>query len=130
MIVRATRRSGLANELSARHHTFASDEPVDRGGTDTGPMPSELLALSLASCTATTIEMYADRKGWEVDPLEVEVDYEPASSEGHPRFDVALKLPRELSEEQVGQILVIAGKCPVHRILLGKVEITDRVERV
>ena len=52
------------------------DEPEDKGGTDAGPDPPELLALSLASCTAITLEMYADRKGWDLGEVEVEVEGE------------------------------------------------------
>jgi putative redox protein len=107
-----------------------SDEPPDNGGTDTAPSPTELLALSLASCTATTIELYTDRKGWDVGALEVEVDYELHPREGHARFDVTLKLPAALSDEQLERILAIAAKCPVHRTLKGAVEIEERVERL
>ena len=85
--------------------------------------------MSLAACTAITIEMYADRKEWDVGDLEVEVDYE-LDPKGTSRFDVVLKLPAALSDEQVDSLRVIAAKCPVHRVLMGEVEITDRVERV
>jgi putative redox protein len=103
------------------------DEPERRGGSDTGPTPSELLALSLASCTAVTVEMYAGRKGWDVGELEVDLDYEDEEG-ARPRYDLVVKVPRALSEEQVQRLTVIAGKCPVHRILKGEVSITDRVE--
>ena len=127
--VSARRRKGYAHTVTSEHHTLIVDEPVEKGGADTGPRPTALLALSLASCTAITIEMYADRKEWDVGDLEVEVDYE-LDPKGTSRFDVLLKLPAALSDEQVEQLRVIAGKCPVHRVLLGEVEITDRVERV
>jgi putative redox protein len=128
--VRATRRDGYTHQLSARHHTITADEPADRGGNDAGPSPTELLALSLASCTAITIEMYADRKQWDVGALEVEVDYELHPREGRARFDLVMRLPRALTDEQVERIISVAGKCPVHRTLLGEIEIAERVERV
>jgi putative redox protein len=128
--VSATRRKGYAHALTAGHHTLIADEPESSGGADTGPTPQELLALSLASCTAITVEMYADRKGWDVGMLDVEVDYEPDPKGQCARFDVVLKLPAGLSEEQVERLRVIAGKCPVHRTLAGDVEIEDRVELV
>jgi len=124
--VTAQRRKGYAHSLTAGNHALVVDEPVDQGGTDTGPTPSQLLALSLASCTAITVEMYAARKEWDVGALAVEVDYEPGKNEV-PRFDVTIVLPDELPEEQAQQLLKIAGKCPVHRALKGGVEITDRV---
>jgi putative redox protein len=127
---RAKRRKGYAHGLVVGHHTLIADEPIEKGGTDTGPAPTQLLALSLASCTAITIEMYANRKGWDVGDLEVEVDYELGKGELPTRYDVVLKLPRDLSDEQVQSLCAIAGKCPVHRALTGEVEITDEIERV
>jgi putative redox protein len=127
--VTARRRKGYAHALTVGPHTLIADEPEDRGGTDTGPSPTQLLALSLASCTAVTIEMYADRKGWDVGELEVEVEYE-LHPKGTSRFDVVLKLPPALTEEQAERIRAIAGRCPVHRTLTGDVEIDDRAVRV
>ena len=87
------------------------------------------MALSLASCTAVTVEMYADRKGWAVGTVEVEVEVDYESRSVVPvRYDVVVKLPESLSKEQVDKLRVIAGKCPVHRALTGQVEINDRIE--
>ena len=125
----ARRRKGYAHTATFEHHTLIVDEPPDKGGTDTGPRPTALLAMSLASCTAITIEMYAERKEWDVGSLEVEVDYE-LDTDGPSRFDVLLKLPAGLSDEQAERLRAIATKCPVHRALTGEVEITERIERV
>ena len=92
-----------------------------------GPNPQELLAASLASCTAITLEMYAGRKGWELGALEVEVDYD-SEAPGTTRFDVLIKFPAPLQDEQRERLREIAGKCPVHRALTGEVEINDRIE--
>jgi putative redox protein len=125
--VTAKRRKGYAHSLTVGHHTLIADEPESKGGTDTGPSPSQLLALSLASCTAITLEMYARRKEWELGKLEVEVDYEPLPK-GPSRFDVVIKVPAALSEEQMEQLRTVAAKCPVHRAQTGAVEVTDRLE--
>lgn len=125
--VKASRRKGYAHSLIARHHTLIADEPENVGGSDTGPSPTELLALSLASCTAITVEMYADRKGWEVGDLDVEVSYESRSSVPV-SYEVLVKVSAELSSDQLDRLKVIAGKCPVHRALSGEVEINDRIE--
>jgi putative redox protein len=127
----ARRRRGYQHDIEIRDHRLVADEPEDEGGDDAGPRPTELLAASLASCTATTIEMYADRKGWDVGKVEVTVDYEPAVSKEPPRFDVTIRTPleEELTDEQRERILVIAGKCPVHRVLLATdVEMTDSLK--
>jgi putative redox protein len=125
--VSARRGEGYAHELQARHHKFFADEPEAEGGSDRGPSPPELLALSLASCTAITIEMYAERKGWNVGAVEVEVDHQKLTPE-HSRFDVLIKIPEALNEQQRERLRVIAGKCPVHRALLAQNEINDRIE--
>lgn len=116
--------------MTSGRHTLVVDEPEKLGGGDSGPTPQELLAMSLASCTAITVEMYADRKRWDVGRLEVEVDYEPDDKGRCARFDVLLKLPQALSKEQVEKILEIATRCPVHRTLSGDVAITDRVQQI
>ncbi len=100
------------------------------GGDDHGPSPQELLAASLASCTAITMEMYAERKGWNVDGMEVDCDYTPAERGCPTRFNLVMRFPDSLSEEQVERLRVIAAKCPVHRTLDGEVMFEERVERV
>jgi putative redox protein len=127
--VSARRRKGFAHSLTAGKHTLIADEPPDHGGADTGPSPSQLLALSLASCTAITVEMYAQRKEWDVGDVEVDVDYE-LDPRGTSRFEVVVQVPGDVSEEQMDKLKAIAGRCPVHRVLLGDVEIKDEVRRV
>jgi putative redox protein len=126
----ARRREGFAHDVEVEGgHTLRIDEPVAVGGGDSGPSPTRLLAASLAGCVAVTIEMYAQRKGWDVGAVEVDVDVD---YEGFaPRsFEVTLRLPPELSDEQRERLLVIAAKCPVHRVLAGetRVSVSDRIE--
>lgn len=108
---------GFAHEVEIDGgHTVVVDEPVEAGGTDTGPTPTRLVAAGLAACTAVTMEMYAQRKGWEIGAVEVEVDVEyagPAPS----AFAVTVHLPEGLSDEQRERLLTIAGKCPVHKTI-------------
>jgi putative redox protein len=127
--ISARRIEGLAHEVDLEGgHVLVVDEPPDRGGTDTGPRPTQLLAASLAGCTAITVEMYAARKGWELGKVEVDVD---VSYDHHvpDHFQVALHLPAELDAEQRARLLAIAEKCPVHRVLAGEARVTV-VERV
>jgi putative redox protein len=127
----ARRRQGYEHEVEIREHRLIVDEPEDEGGTDSGPGPTELLAASLATCTAITIEMYADRKGWDLGDLEVAVDYKAATHDEGPKFAVKISLPAELEDDQLDRLLVIAHKCPVHRALLAQnVEIDDSVELI
>jgi putative redox protein len=125
-----SRRVGgkLQQDVSVRDHLVTADEPRKHGGEDTGPSPQELLAASLASCSAITMEMYADRKGWDVGDMVIEVSYEPAQRGSPTRFVMNVQLPKELSEEQRDRLMQIAAKCPVHRALEGEVMFEETVE--
>ena len=125
------RRDGSFRHLvQVRDHQLVVDEPLDAGGQDTGPRPQELLAVSLASCTAITIEMYAARKGWELGHVEVDVEYSPAERGCPTKFELVTRLPADLPDEQVERLRVIAAKCPVHRALEGEVMFHERVDLV
>jgi putative redox protein len=124
------RRNSLKHDLKVRGHRLLADEPRENGGDDSAPSPQELLAASLASCTAITIELYAARKGWDVGEVEVNVDYEPAQRGSPTRFSMEVRLPNELPEEQRERLMQIAAKCPVHRTLEGEVMFDERVELV
>ena len=132
MKVTARRRAQgrLAHDIVIRDHVVSADEPREAGGQDCAPSPQELLAASLASCTAITLEMYAERKGWDVGPVEVECSYQPAKRGCPTGFDVTVRLPSDLDDEQVSRLMTIAAKCPVHRTLDGEVMFSERVERI
>jgi putative redox protein len=117
----------LEQSVEVRGHTVTADEPRDNGGDDSGPSPQELLAASLASCTAITIEMYANRKGWDVGEIAVNVDYEPAQRGSPTRFRMDVELPKELPEDQRERLMQIGAKCPVHRALEGEVMFEEAV---
>jgi putative redox protein len=123
------RRAGgkLKHHVEMGGHRLTADEPADHGGTDAGPNPQELLAASLASCTAITMEMYASRKGWDVGEVVVEVDYEPAQRGSPTKFHMDVQLPKELPEDQREKLMTIAAKCPVHRTLEGEVMFDESV---
>jgi putative redox protein len=130
MRARARRIGGFRHTIDIRQHHLSADEPRDVGGEDEGPSPEELLAASLASCTAITVEMYAQRKGWDIGKVEVEVEYQPAERGCPTRFDLVLRVPAGLSNEQIDKLKVIAAKCPVHRTLDGEVMFSERIETV
>jgi putative redox protein len=126
----ARRLEGYAHDVELEGgHDLRVDEPSEAGGTDTGPRPTQLLGASLAGCIAITVEMYARRKGWDVGAVEVDVEmaYDgPVPSS----FEVGLKLPADLDDEQRRRLLVIATKCPVHKVLAGEahVSVVERLE--
>jgi putative redox protein len=124
----ARQREKYTHDVKVRKHALTSDEPEDMGGEDMGPSPQELLAASLAACTAITMEMYAKRKDWNVDGLEVVCDYTPAERGCPTKFELVMRMPASLSEEQVERLRVIAAKCPVHRTLEGEVAFDEKIE--
>jgi putative redox protein len=126
----ARRVQGYTHEVEVDGHHVVSDEPPEKGGNDEGPSPTRLLLASLAACTATTAEMYADRKGWELGSLEVEATRESGNREEPVRYSVEVRIPAPITDEQAERIKAIAAKCPVHRALTGEVEIEDRVDLV
>src|SRR5215212_3782918 len=97
----AVRKGKYEHEIRVREHRLTADEPEDIGGRDLGPAPEELLAAALASCTAITMEMYAQRKGWDVTGMEVGCDYLPAERGRPTQFDLVLRMPESLTDEQV-----------------------------
>jgi putative redox protein len=126
----AQRISGFRHIVKVRQHRFNSDEPLESGGDDAAPSPQELLAASLATCTAVTMEMYAARKGWDLRDVEVACDYVPGERGCPTKFSLTLRLPTDLTDEQVARLKIIATKCPVHRTLDGEVMFDERVERI
>jgi putative redox protein len=124
----ARQREKLTHDVKAGDHTITVDEPIESGGDDLGPSPQELLAAALASCTAVTMEMYAQRKGWDASGLAVDCRYTPAERGCPTKFELILKMPPHLDEEQIERLQVIAAKCPVHRTLEGEVMFDERVE--
>jgi putative redox protein len=124
----ARQREKYTHDVKAGDHTVTVDEPVDQGGDDLGPSPQELLAAALASCTAVTMEMYAQRKGWDTSGLAVDCRYTPAERGCPTRFELVFKMPPHLDDEQIERLQQIAAKCPVHRTLEGEVMFDERVE--
>jgi putative redox protein len=131
MRVVATRREGFTHGVEIEGgHTLVIDEPTSEGGNDAGPAPTRVLAAALAACTAITCEMYAQRKGWELGKVEVDVDVTYGRASSLEELVVTLKVPERLDDAQRDRLLVIAGKCPVHRALRSETTVTiaDRIE--
>ena len=108
-------------KLQNGRHEFLADEPVEKGGEDAGPGPDELLEASLASCTAVTLRMYADRKKWPVAEIEVTVGLERI--EKKTVFTKSIRINGNIDEAQRQRLREIAELCPVSRTLLGEIEI-------
>ncbi|MBG6187564.1 OsmC family protein [Flavobacterium sp. CAN_S2] len=114
-------------EIESETNLIISDEPKSSGGQDLGFAPNELLASSLAACTAITLRMYANRKGWELTDVKVEVSFETNSVENKFKIVRDIQLLGNLDEDQQARLLIIADKCPIHKILTNPIEITTEL---
>jgi putative redox protein len=119
--------------ISAGRHSLQADEPLSAGGQDAAPSPYELLLAALGACKVVTLRMYAKRKGWPLQGVQLTLSHEKVHAEDcanceRPgslidRIDLRVKLVGQLSAEQRQTLLAIAEKCPIHRTLTSQVQI-------
>ncbi|HYB64395.1 MAG TPA: OsmC family protein [Steroidobacteraceae bacterium] len=107
-----------------RGHHWLADEPLEAGGGNKGPSPTQLLLSSLGACTAITLRIFAARKGWPLTGAEVHLEFNP---EGRPKEgnDIrrTITLQGDLSPGQRERLLDVANKCPLHKLLTSKIRI-------
>ena len=138
-------RSVLVNSGSLRYvqnisvgsHVLQADEPSEYGGNDVGPNPYELLLAALGACTSMTVQMYAERKQWPLQGVQVSLSYAKVHAEDCAecetkvgmvdRIGMEISFTGDLSEEQQRRLLEIANKCPVHRTLASRAQIDTRL---
>ena len=122
MEVRAHRGEGkLQHVIEIGRHRVLTDEPPSIGGEDTGPTPHDLLAASLAACTALTVTLYARRKGWDLQDIDVRIEH--GDVEGGYRLTRRMRYIGNLGAEEKTRLTEIANKCPLHKILSGRIYI-------
>jgi putative redox protein len=116
-------------EIRAGKHTIISDEPFELGGEDKGVNPNELFLASLGSCTAITLRMYADRKEWPVDRIQVDLkmDIVKANQTQTTYVKKHITIEGDISEEQKQRMLKIADSCPLHRIMTNPIVISSNL---
>ena len=120
-------RDGFQATVRARQHQWQADEPLVDGGDDSGPTPGEMMLGALGSCMAITCKLYAERKGWDLRGVDVQVDYERFKGADYPQHDgsalyvhevrKSLIFHGDLDDKQRRRLHDIAGKCPIHRLL-------------
>lgn len=135
--------ASLKTGVKVRTHTYTLDEPESAGGTDQGPNPPEMTVAALGACVAMTLKLYLDNKQWPFESIECrsKLAYEPVedpetlSESLRPYLDKG-KLRKVISkvyikgnfdDAQLKRIKIIAGKCPVHRMLQGSTLIEDEI---
>lgn len=124
------------SEIKTPFHHLIADEPTAVGGKNLGPTPYDLLMASLGSCTVMTLQMYAQRKKWDLKEIVVFLDHDKVHQKDSEhfeeksakvsRFTRSLELSGDLDQDQRERLLEIANKCPVHRTLHEEIIIETR----
>ena len=137
-VVVAERDHKFAQNVYSDTHQWIADEPVRVGGSDIGPDPYDHLLAALGTCTTMTMRMYANRKGWPVKHVSVELSHArqhgddcAACDEAHPQIDVIsrrITIEGDLDDAQRKRMMEIADRCPVHRTLHGKLVIETEAQ--
>lgn len=128
-------QDGLQTTIQTRHHNYHADEPLEAGGTDTMVSPTEMAMGALGSCIAMTMKLYADRKKWPLESVEIEVEMERFNAKDYEAYEgderyihevrKKVKLIGDLTDDQRQRILEIGGMCPVHRLIATPTFFTD-----
>jgi uncharacterized OsmC-like protein len=129
--------SRYGQNISVGPHGIQVDEPRDVGGNDEGPNPYELLLAALGACTSMTVRMYAERKQWPLQGVEVRLAHSRIHAEDCAecetkqgmldRIEAEITFIGDLSDEQRHRLMEIANICPVHRTLVSEVQIRTRL---
>lgn len=135
VVVASTGASAFQQAVAMGPHHLLADEPLHMGGSNTGPAPYDLLLAGLGACTSMTLHLYAERKGWPLERVQVNLKHDKLHAqdcedcETHSGkvdvIDRTLTLQGDLNAEQRAKLLEIADKCPVHRTLHSEVKITS-----
>ena len=131
------REDAFTTDLKVGNHYMTADEPAKYGGHDFGPSPYELLSASLSACTAMTLHMYARRKEWPLENVEVHISYgkehardgDDCMDDPNARIDTfhrEVALSGDLDETQRKRLLEIADRCPVHRTLHSPTQVLTK----
>jgi putative redox protein len=118
ILVVRDRAHKMKHTVSVRQHAFAIDEPPTNGGEDLGVTPHDVYDSALGACKAMTVLWYAQRKHIPVDGIEVAVDRDDSQErQGVYRLRVTLSLGGALTDAQRQELLAVAEKCPVHKLM-------------
>lgn len=105
------KRDHYKTTVTSGTNALIADEPLEKGGADTGFSPSELLLSALSSCIAITARMYADRKAWPLESVDVTATYTEN------QFHIVKHFSGPLSQTQIQRLNEISDRCPIHKIL-------------
>ncbi len=118
--------ANYVSTITASGNSILSDEPESVGGQNKGFNPFELVIAGLASCTIATIKMYLDRKGWNVESINVKVQLE-TGDDSEPLVTKEIFIKSDLQPDQLKRVFAVASKCPTHKLLSKAMVITSKL---
>ncbi|UUY07593.1 OsmC family protein [Pseudomonas sp. J452] len=129
-MIRISTENGLRHSIEIGEHLLHTDVPVEFGGEASGPEPHDLFDAAIGACKALTLMLYAKQKGMPLESLDVHVSRDDSEErQGIYRLAVQLDLHGALDEAQRQQLLRIADKCPVHKLVTSsEVQITTQLD--
>jgi putative redox protein len=133
--VKAKIKEGYKQAITARAHSLIADASEPFGTKDSEFSPHELLLASLGACTSITLEIYAQKKGWDLQDVRVELEDEEIEDPNQPGRKIphitrSISVSGNLTEEQVESLKAIADKCPIHKLLTGPKQIDTELKRL
>lgn len=120
-------RDKYKTALQTSQHAWFADEPIENGGHNLGPCPTDFLISALAACTSITLRMYAEHKNIPLDGVDVEVQLERDREAGVTRMEKSILLHGDLSAEQRDKLMQVADRCNIHQVLTHPIEITSKL---
>lgn len=133
VIVTSQPGKGLQQEIKAGKHSLRADAGTDIGGNDSGPNPHELMLSALGACTSMTLQLFAQRRGWELESVTVELNEETVENpelpgKKMPKITRKVAVTGNLNAEQLESLKQIADKCPIHKLLTESKQIVTSLE--
>lgn len=104
-------------------HKWMADEPLELGGTNQGPNPYELMLSALSSCSAITMKMYANRKQWPLEGVDIQCSLVKPDPNSVYIIQRRINLKGPLDEEQTDRLLQIADLCPIHKMISNNIAV-------
>ncbi len=118
--------------VTSENHQLVADEPHPIG-TDLGPNPYQFLLIALGTCVSMTLRMYADRKGWDMEEVEVQLSQSKIHAEDCKDCESTtgfvqiikkeIQFKGDLDEKQIARLLEISNRCPVQKTLINEIKV-------
>ena len=134
-VVVTGKKQKYQQEIKVGKHTFQSDILPDAGGGDVAPNPHDLMLGALGACTSITVQMFAERRAWDLQSVSVKLTEEKIEDLNNPGVKIpkivrSIQVSGNLTDEQIDSLKAIADKCQIHKLLTGPKEIVTELKNI